>query len=75
MNSENMIEYIKFVTDRLSNQLGYNKIWNATNPFPWMIQQGMEIKANFFENRVGAYQKAGVGCTKEEMEFGTDSEF
>ena len=70
-----MVQYIKFVTDRLSTQLGYNKIWGVENPFPWMIQQGMEIKANFFENRVGAYQKAGVGCTAEEMEFGIDGAF
>ena len=75
MNSDKMTQYIKFVTDRLSTQLGYNKIWGVENPFPWMIQQGMEIKANFFENRVGAYQKAGVGCSAEEMEFGTDGEF
>ena len=75
MDSSKMTQYIKFVTDRLSTQLGYNKIWGTENPFPWMVQQGMEIKANFFENRVSSYMKAGVGCSAEEMEFGTDGEF
>jgi ribonucleotide reductase beta subunit family protein with ferritin-like domain len=36
MNSELMKQYIEFVSDRLLVQLGYNKIWNAENPFNFM---------------------------------------
>ena len=33
MNSKSMTEYIKFVADRLAVQLGYNKIYDAKNPY------------------------------------------
>ena len=36
MNSEMMTQYIQFVADRLCVQLGYKKIYNVTNCFPWM---------------------------------------
>ena len=75
MNSELMTQYIQFVADRLVMQLGYDAIWDSTNPFDFMSQQGMEIKANFFENRVSAYSKAGVGNDAEDMEFDTEAAF
>jgi ribonucleoside-diphosphate reductase subunit M2 len=40
--------------------LGYSKLYNASNPFDWMEQISLQGKANFFERRVGDYQKAGV---------------
>ena len=46
MNSELMIEYIEFVSDRLMVQLGYNKIYNSVNPFPFMEMISMEGKTN-----------------------------
>ena len=75
MNSDLMSQYIEFVANRLCNQLGHGNIYNVSNPFDWMAQQGAEIKANFFENRVGNYAKAGVGIESENMEFGLDEEF
>lgn len=75
MNSDLMSQYIEFVADRILSQLGHSKIWNSENPFDFMEQQGMEIKANFFENRVSAYSKAGVGVSRAEMEFDTDTAF
>ena len=36
MNSQMMTQYIQFVADRLSVQLGYDKIYNVANPFDWM---------------------------------------
>ena len=36
MNSDLMKQYIEFVADRLLVQLGYEKIWNSTNPFQFM---------------------------------------
>jgi ribonucleoside-diphosphate reductase beta chain len=61
MNSQLMTEYIKFVADRLLVQLGYEKLWNATNPFPFMDRGNLECRTNFFESRVAEYSKANVG--------------
>ena len=44
-----MSEYIEFVADRLVLQLGYNKIYNAKNPFDFMEMISLEGKTNFFE--------------------------
>lgn len=60
MNSDLMCQYVRFVADRLSAALGYEKIWNATNPFEWMDMISIQGKTNFFEKRVGDYQKHGV---------------
>ena len=58
MNSEMMTQYIQFVADRLSVQLGYKKIYNVTNCFPWMELISLESKANFFEKKPDAYALA-----------------
>jgi hypothetical protein len=55
MNSDNMVQYIKFCADRLSLQLGYEKIYNVSNPFTFIELISMETKTNFFEKRVSAY--------------------
>jgi ribonucleoside-diphosphate reductase subunit M2 len=58
MNAELMTQYIKFVADRLSLQLGYDKIYNLHNPFPWMELISIESKTNFFEKRNDSYALA-----------------
>ena len=63
MNSDLMIEYIEFCSDRLMIQLGYNKIYNSSNPFSFMEMISMEGKTNFFEKRVTEYSKAGVNVS------------
>src|SRR5690349_18507157 len=60
MNSKLMSQYIEFVADRLVLSLGYSKIYNSINPFEWMELISLQGKTNFFEKRVGEYQKAGV---------------
>jgi len=60
MNSELMTRYIEFVADRLLTALGHSKLYNASNPFDWMELISLQGKTNFFEKRVGEYQKAGV---------------
>ena len=55
MNSKLMSQYIEFVADRLSQQLGYGKIFNSSNPFDFMEMISLEGKTNFFEKRVGDY--------------------
>ena len=58
MNSMQMSKYIEFVADRLSCQLGYEKIYNAQNPFEFMEMISLEGKTNFFEKRVAEYALA-----------------
>ena len=72
MNSELMTQYIKFVADRLSVQLGYKKIYNVTNPFDFMELISLEGKTNFFEKRVGDYALANKTKSEEVFEFTED---
>ena len=74
MNSGLMSDYIKFVADRLMLQLGYDKIYNTNNSFPFMNRIAMENKTNFFEGRNTNYVKANVGKTNVH-EFSTESDF
>lgn len=60
MNVALMSQYIEYVADRLSNQLGYGLIYNETNPFPFMNLISLDGKSNFFEKRVSEYQKFGL---------------
>jgi len=60
MNASLMSQYVKFVADRLLVSLGYEKKYKTTNPFEWMEMISLQGKTNFFEKRVGDYQKAGV---------------
>ena len=71
MNSELMTQYIKFVADRLCVQLGYEKIYNEPNPFPFMELISLESKTNFFEKKVDAYALA-TRQTEEETFTLTD---
>ena len=73
MNSDLMAEYIEFVADRLSVQLGYEKIYNAKNPFDFMEMISIEGKTNFFEKRVGEYALATK--KKEENIFSFEAVF
>jgi len=72
MNSELMTRYIEFVADRLLTALGHSKLFNVSNPFDWMELISLQGKTNFFEKRVGEYQKAGVmaGTTGEDEQRG-----
>ena len=64
MNAELMGTYIEYVADRLLVQLGYEKRWNAQNPFDFMEMISLRPKSNFFEVRVGEYKKAEVEQVK-----------
>ena len=60
MNSKLMTQYIEFVAYRLLRELGVPELYGVANPFDWMDLISMQGKTNFFERRVGEYQKAGV---------------
>ena len=75
MNSDMMCQYIEFVADRLLSELGEQKVWNVENPFPWMDMINLQGKTNFFEKRVGEYQKAGVTSDRDKQTFSLDEDF
>jgi ribonucleoside-diphosphate reductase beta chain len=75
MNARLMQQYIEFVADRWLSELGCSKVYNATNPFDFMEMISLQGKTNFFEKRVGDYQKAGVMSNKESQLFSTDEDF
>ncbi len=75
MNSDLMAQYIEFVADRLLQELGNEKIFNVSNPFDFMDMISIQGKTNFFEKRVGEYQKAGVLDGKNNQDFTIDEDF
>ncbi len=76
MNAELMQQYIEFVADRLLLELGNEKIYNVSNPFDFMDMIGLQGKTNFFEKRVGDYQKSGVSNTSAaDNNFTMDADF
>jgi ribonucleoside-diphosphate reductase beta chain len=75
MNSDMMCQYIEYVADRLLISLGQPKVYNAENPFQWMELISISGKTNFFEKRVGDYQKAGVMGNREDQVFSINEDF
>jgi ribonucleotide reductase beta subunit family protein with ferritin-like domain len=81
MNSNLMTQYIEFVADRLLVSLGHPKLYNLGNPFDWMELISLQGKTNFFEKRVGEYQKRGVMASLKKEEdpnahgFSLESDF
>jgi ribonucleoside-diphosphate reductase beta chain len=69
-----MKQYLEFVTDRLLVDLGCSKVYGSENPFDFMVNISLQGKANFFESRVSAYQKAGVMNT-DPNDFDMDIDF
>ena len=58
MNADLMKQYIEFIADRLVVQLGFDKIYQSSNPFDFMELISVESKTNFFEKRVSEYALA-----------------
>lgn len=75
MNATLMQQYIQFVSDRLLIHLECEKVYNVENPFSFMENISIEGKTNFFERRVGDYQKAGVMSKEEDNEISFDADF
>jgi ribonucleoside-diphosphate reductase beta chain len=75
MNAKLMSQYIEFVADRWLGELGYDKVYGASNPFDFMEMISLQGKTNFFEKRVGDYQKSGVLNTQESKSFSLDEDF
>ncbi|KAK3944254.1 ribonucleotide reductase [Diplogelasinospora grovesii] len=74
MNSDLMKQYIEFVADRLLVALGNEKVYRSANPFDFMENISLGGKTNFFEKRVGEYQKAGVMASTRKVADETGAE-
>lgn len=74
MNDDLMYQYIKYVCDRWITMLGYNKIYNAEQPFGFMEMISLQGKTNFFESRISEYSRAGVGQSIEDRTITFDDE-
>lgn len=74
MNSDLMKQYLEFVADRLLVDLGCSKVYNSENPFDFMANISLQGKTNFFEKRVGEYQKSGV-MNKSDDAFSFSEDF
>jgi len=75
MNAKLMSQYIEFVADRWLGELGYDKVYGASNPFDFMEMISLQGKTNFFEKRVGDYQKSGVLNSQDSKAFSLDEDF
>ncbi|MCB0608217.1 MAG: ribonucleotide-diphosphate reductase subunit beta, partial [Lewinella sp.] len=75
MNAELMQQYIEFVADRLLAALNQPKVYKVENPFPWMDLISIQGKTNFFEKRVGDYQKSGVMTERDKQVFTLNEDF
>ena len=73
MNAKLMTQYVEFVADRLSVQLGYDKIYNSHNPFDFMELISVETKTNFFERTNSEY--ALSNCKKDDAIFEFNADF
>jgi ribonucleoside-diphosphate reductase subunit M2 len=72
MNSDLMTQYIQFMADRLCVQLGYKKIYNASNPFDFMELISLEGKTNFFEKRNDSYALSNKTITEDTFNLSED---
>src|ERR1700761_6026851 len=76
MNARLMQQYIEFVADRWLVELGYDKVYHSANPFDFMEMISLQGKTNFFEKRVGDYQKSGVlNAEAKNQAFSLDDDF
>ena len=73
MNQDLMKQYLEFVADRLLVDFGCSKVFNVTCPFDFMENIALQGKTNFFEKKVGDYQKSGImNKNTDTFAFGED---
>ena len=55
-----MMQYMRYIADDRLVLLGYAKLYNVEQPFDFMEMLLLTGKTNFFERRVGEYQKSTI---------------
>lgn len=58
INAVTMKQYVEYIADFWLVNLGYSKLYNSENPFPWMESINLAGMTNFFEKRNGEYRKS-----------------
>lgn len=71
MNAGEMKTYVRFIADYLLSILKYTKLYNVSNPFPFMDTHALESKENFFERKNVSY----ATFAPESREFNLDADF
>lgn len=60
ISADDMVNYVRCTADVLLESLGYEKLYNVTNPFDWMAIIALGNKTNFFESKVSEYARQGT---------------
>jgi ribonucleoside-diphosphate reductase beta chain len=74
MNADSMSDYVRYVADHMLTAISQPRLYNVVNPYEWMSMISLQDKTNFFEKKVSAYSKAGVGADSEKV-FKIDEDF
>jgi ribonucleoside-diphosphate reductase subunit M2 len=72
MNADLMGQYIKYVADCLLIDIQLKPIFNAKNPFSFMMALGIQDRANFFEEKETIYSKpinSGIEYDSDASDF------
>jgi len=70
MNARDMATYVKYVANRLLTRMNYKELYPGVRcPFPFMVNASIEGKTNFFERKVGEYQKVQAEMSKAPIVF------
>ena len=75
INSVLMLDYVKHIIDLILVKLNYEKIYNISNPLPWMQRLDLTSKTNFFEARPSQYQSANILNESKKDIFTVDLNF
>jgi ribonucleotide reductase beta subunit family protein with ferritin-like domain len=76
INAVLMIEYVKYVADRLLIQLKYAPLYHiSTCPLDFMERISISNKSNFFEVRVAEYNKSTLGQENVSATLRFDEDF
>ena len=61
LNADAVHQYIQYIADRRLERINLPKLYDASNPFPWMSEViDLKKEKNFFETRVTEYQTGGM---------------
>ena len=60
LNADLIRNYLEYIADRRLERINLAKVYNTSNPFPWMSEIiDLRKEKNFFETRVTEYQTGG----------------
>lgn len=69
LSKKDMKQYLEYVADLRLKSVGFKPMYNAQNPFGFMIFQDVMEHTNFFERRVSSYQANVTGEVSFDEQF------